>query len=104
MRKLVIMSEVLKALSDPTRLKIILLLTSSKKLCVNAIANKVGMTQPAISQQLKILKNAGIIEPQKVGLYVHYSINDEKIEEYIKDFINIFHGEQKQLCTKCPEK
>lgn len=98
------MSAVFKALSDPTRLKIVLQLTSAKRLCVGAIAEKMGMTQPAISQQLKILKNAGIIAAEKVGLYVHYQINRSMIEEHERNFAGLFEEEQKKNCVTCPKK
>ena len=97
------MAEVFKALSDPTRLNIISLLASSKNLCVNVIADKIGMSQPAISQHLKILKNAGICNAQKMGAYVHYSINDKKINEYKSYFDNLLKSEQKHDCAECPE-
>jgi ArsR family transcriptional regulator, arsenate/arsenite/antimonite-responsive transcriptional repressor len=103
-KKLILLSEVFKALSDPTRLKIITLLASSRNLCVNMIANKIGMTQPAISQHLKILKQADILDAEKIGLEVHYSINEKIITEYMNNFINIFKEKQNQLCLKCPEK
>ncbi len=103
-KKLIQMSEVFQALSDPTRLKIITLLASSKNLCVNIIANKIGMTQPAISQHLKILKQAGILDAEKIGLEVHYTINNKTVTEYMNNFLNIFKEKQNQPCLKCPEK
>lgn len=102
-KQLKLMSEVFKALSDPTRLKIITLLASSKYLCVNFIANKIGMTQPAISQHLKILRQAGILDAEKIGLEVHYTINEKKISEYTNVFNNLFI-EKNRPCSKCPEK
>jgi DNA-binding transcriptional ArsR family regulator len=103
-KKLRLMSEVFKALSDPTRLKILVLLTASEKLCVNYIAGKIGISQPAVSQQLKILKHAGLIDAQKVGLYVHYCINIEMMKEFNLGFIGLFLKEKRQACVKCPDK
>jgi ArsR family transcriptional regulator, arsenate/arsenite/antimonite-responsive transcriptional repressor len=97
------MAEVFKALSDPTRLSIISLLASSKNLCVNVIAEKTGMSQPAISQHLKILKNAGICNAEKMGAHVHYSLNNEKLKEYKSYFDNFLNGKQSHDCTHCPE-
>ena len=97
------MAEVFKALGDPTRLKIISLMTSSKNLCVNVVAEKTGMSQPAISQHLKILKNAGILDAQKIGSHVHYSINKKKVAEYKDYFNNLFQEKPEHNCTKCPE-
>ncbi len=66
-----------KALSDPTRLKIFRILASSpeKKLCVGSIAQKVDVTQPAVSQHLRALKQVGLVTSNRDGFRVHYSIN-----------------------------
>ncbi|MGD1118497.1 MAG: metalloregulator ArsR/SmtB family transcription factor [Dehalococcoidales bacterium] len=97
------MAELFKALGDPTRLEIIALLTESKNLCVNVIAEKTKMSQPAISQHLKILKNAGICSANKIGAHVHYSLNDKKITEYQDYFANLFKSKDGHDCTQCPQ-
>jgi ArsR family transcriptional regulator, arsenate/arsenite/antimonite-responsive transcriptional repressor len=97
------MNEVFKSLGDPARLEIISLLSESRKLCVNVIAEKMGMSQPAISQHLKILKNSGILDSQKIGLHVHYSISKDKVKEYQNYFNNLFKEPPKHNCTECPE-
>ena len=103
-KQLKLMSEVFKALSDPTRLKIISLLAASRNLCVNIITKKIGMTQPAISQHLKILKQAGILDAEKIGLEVHYSINEKIIMEYMNNFNSIFKRKSNEPSLECPEK
>ena len=81
-----IKAEDFKALSDPTRLKILNLLSSKKGyLCVCIIAKKMGITQPAVSQHLKILKNANLVKATRKGYYVHYTINPEKLSEFRKE-------------------
>jgi ArsR family transcriptional regulator len=97
------MAEVFKALGDPTRLHIISLLSSSKNLCVNIIASKLSMSQPAVSQHLKLLKNAGICKSRKIGAHVHYSLDMEKMAEYKNYFDNLLSGNQCSDCTECPE-
>jgi DNA-binding transcriptional ArsR family regulator len=96
--------DIFKALGDPTRLKILMLLTSSKKLCVGSIANTIGISQPAISQQLKILKHTGLIDAQKIGLYVHYCVNEEMMNKFGKSFTGLFLKAPKNICVKCPDK
>ena len=98
------MADVFKALGDPTRLEIIDLLTKSKNLCVGVIAEKTGMSQPAISQHLKVLKNAGILNAQKMGPEVHYTINQEKITQLKNDVDSLFTEKEGHDCTECPEK
>lgn len=65
---------VLKALADDTRLKIIDLLLRYD-FCVGALAQKLGLSEAAISQHLKVLRNAGIVSGEKRGYYTHYDVN-----------------------------
>ncbi|MCJ7788929.1 MAG: metalloregulator ArsR/SmtB family transcription factor [Candidatus Atribacteria bacterium] len=81
-------TKICKALSDPTRFKIFLLLTSGV-FCVNAIVNFLQVSQPAVSQHLKILREAGLVKIEKRGYWVHYSANQEKIDKFLKDFPSI---------------
>ena len=72
------------ALADPTRLKLLKLLCNQKEpdaLCVNALTGLLGITQPAVSQHLKVLKSIGLVMGQRRGYHVHYSISQERIEQ-----------------------
>lgn len=72
-----------KALSDPTRLRIVKTLAQQcnpDALCVNALAGLLGVTQSAISQHLRILKNAGFVKGERRGYHVHYSVNKQAIK------------------------
>jgi ArsR family transcriptional regulator, arsenate/arsenite/antimonite-responsive transcriptional repressor len=71
------MAEIFKALGDPTRLRILRMLAShlEQKLCVGCIAERLGISQPAASQHLKVLKNVGLAEPNREGFRVHYAID-----------------------------
>ena len=83
MEKFVIkMAEVFKALGDPNRLKIIklLLLNKDEPLCVADLAKRLGISQPAISQHLKILKNIDVLEPHKVGFRVYYKVDTDLVK------------------------
>ena len=64
---------VFKALSNDVRLEILSLLTEGP-LCVNALVNRLNVSQPAVSQHLKILENAGLVKGSKMGYRVHYSL------------------------------
>jgi ArsR family transcriptional regulator, arsenate/arsenite/antimonite-responsive transcriptional repressor len=97
------MAEVFKALGDPTRLEIISLLGKSENLCVNVIAEKTGMSQPAISQHLKVLKNAGFLDAKKLGMHVHYSLNQKKIKEFKDSLESLFSQKPEHNCTECPK-
>ena len=78
-------TKIFKALSDPTRFKIFLLL-NDRVSCVNALVNFLQISQPAVSQHLKILREAGLVKIEKRGYWVHYSSDKEKIDKFLKDF------------------
>jgi ArsR family transcriptional regulator, arsenate/arsenite/antimonite-responsive transcriptional repressor len=72
-----------KALADPTRLKLLRLLSEQHApdaLCVNALAGLLGVTQSAISQHLRILKNISLVNGERRGYHVHYSINRQTLK------------------------
>ena len=85
------LAEQFKAFSDLTRLKLIKLLSESKNpLCVNALSNKLSVTQSAVSQHLRILKQAGIVTGSRSGYHVHYKIDKDKLKEVEKIFKQTF--------------
>lgn len=73
-------AEIFKVLSVETRVKIIELLKANGALGVKEISNKLGLTPPAISQHLKILKQAGLVRSERQGYWIPYSINEEAME------------------------
>jgi len=73
---------IFKILADPTRLKLLKLLSQTKDshpLCVNALAFRLGVTQPAASQHLKVLKSAGLVKGERHGYRIHYVVNQETL-------------------------
>jgi DNA-binding transcriptional ArsR family regulator len=75
-------------LSDPTRLKLLKLLYRQNKpdaLCVNALAFRLGVTQSAVSQHLKVLKAASLVQGEKRGFRAHYFVNQEALKKAQKD-------------------
>jgi ArsR family transcriptional regulator len=71
-------------LADPTRLKLMRLLARQREpnaLCVNALAYKLGVTQSAVSQHLRILKSVGLVKGERRGYRIHYFINQETLTE-----------------------
>ena len=83
--------EIFKALSDPTRLRLVKLLKECQEdsgvckggpLCVNALAHQLGVTQSAVSQHLRILKQAGLVRGERNGLYMHYALDPEGLHRY----------------------
>jgi len=80
----------LKALADETRLKLILLLLD-QDLCGRALAQHLGISEAAISQHLKVLKEAGVVKGEKRGYWIHYSIEKNALEIVIGELQRISH-------------
>lgn len=70
------LAETFKAMSDPTRTKIIYALCLEKELCVHDIAMIVKTTNSAISHQLRTLRNMKLVKYIKVGKVTFYSLDD----------------------------
>jgi len=76
-------ADIFKALGEETRLKIIKIIAArGNNLCVGAIAGCLKVSQPAVSQHLKVLKNAGLVEANRDGFHVHYSVVGDALEAY----------------------
>lgn len=76
------MAELFKVFGDSTRIKILYILSESE-LCVCDIAQLLNMTQPAISYQLKVLKQAKLVKNRRDGKTVFYSLADEHVHTII---------------------
>lgn len=81
-------SEVIKALSDPIRLKILYLLRNGE-LCACHIDSALNKPQSTISHHLNVLKKAKFLKWRKEGKWAHYSLSDEKIIDYIEKLMKI---------------
>jgi len=82
---------VMKALSDPNRVKIIKML-GQKELCVCEITAILGLAQPTVSKHLKILEDAGLVDFKKDGLWVNYYLTDGSKSPYVSSLMgNLRH-------------
>ena len=73
-------SEMFKALAVETRVKIIELLKSEGPMGAKKIAEQVGITPAAVSQHLKILRQAGFVRSERNGYWIPYSIDEKALE------------------------
>lgn len=100
-----------KAISEPTRMKMIKILGSAPEhsLNVSDIASILGISQPAATRHLKIMENVGLFARERQGMSVYYSLNSEALEEYrqLLDYA-FMHAytpcEYGYACADCPEK
>lgn len=82
------MNDIFKALSDPTRRKILELLHERDR-SAGEIADYFSISKPSISHHLSILKNSGLIQDERQGQKLVYSINMTVFEECVKWFFDL---------------
>ena len=83
--------KVMKALSDPNRVKIVKLM-QQKMMCVCELQGALKIAQPTVSKHLKILEDAGLVDFQKDGLWVNYFLADGKASPYAASLLgNLRH-------------
>jgi len=82
---------VMKALSDPNRVKILKML-QNKVMCVCEIKEALGLAQPTVSRHLKVLESAGLVGYKKDGLWVDYHLTDGNNSPYTANLLgNLRH-------------
>ena len=77
------LADLFKIFGDPTRIKILYALSESE-MCVCDIAQRLNMTQSAISHQLKILKQSKLVKNQREGKTVFYSLADGHVKTIMR--------------------
>ncbi|MGE4318943.1 MAG: ArsR/SmtB family transcription factor [Deferribacterales bacterium] len=77
------MADMFKILSDPTRVRILYALSLSQ-LCVQDISELAQVSQSAVSHQLRILRNSGLVNWTKSGKQVFYSLDSEAVRTLIE--------------------
>jgi len=80
--ELIDLAELFKVFGDSTRIKILYVLFESE-LCVCDIAELLGMSQSAISHQLRIVKQAKLVKNRRDGKTIYYSLADEHVKTII---------------------
>jgi ArsR family transcriptional regulator, zinc-responsive transcriptional repressor len=83
---LFLVSQTFKALSDPTRIRILNLLFN-KEYSVNEIAESLDLRQSTVSHQLRFLKNLRLVKYRREGTSLYYSYDDEHVMNMLKQTI-----------------
>lgn len=95
-----------KVVGDETRMKILCTVAYGET-CVNDIAAKVGMTKSAVSHQLRLLKNEGLVKARRDGKNIYYSLDDKHVVDILDiAFTHIEHKSHEEgcSCSHCNEK
>lgn len=88
----------MKALCEPTRCRIVALL-SERAYCVSALATLLGISAPAVSQHLRILRDAEIVYCEKYGYHTHYKLDKERLSQIAESILELTR-EKPDSCHK----
>ena len=88
-------TDLLRALSVPSRMRIVTLLKTQGPLPVKRIAEALDMTSPAVSQHLKVLRNVGLVQSERHGYFVPYEVNTLALSDCCGTLIRVF------ACADC---
>lgn len=91
------LSQMLKALSDPKRLKITDML-SCGEICACQILNYFQVTQPTLSHDMKVLIAAGIVKNRREGKNIYYSLNEDIPAKLTRLLTQIFTKKESCIC------
>jgi ArsR family transcriptional regulator, zinc-responsive transcriptional repressor len=83
--------DLLRALAAPVRIAIVLQLRESPR-CVHDLVDALGVTQPLISQHLRVLKSAGVVRGDRHGREVLYALVDDHLAHIVVDAVE--HAEE----------
>lgn len=72
------LADLFKIFGDTTRMRILYALME-REMCVCAIAEYLGMAQPAISHQLKLLKDQNLVKNRRAGRTIYYALADDHV-------------------------
>src|SRR5690554_3693327 len=90
-------TKVLKAIADETRLKILKMLLKHNY-CVRALSRKLELSESAISQHLKVLREAGLLVGVKKGYFMHYDVDRDTLKE-LSSKIEEFATIEREVCN-----
>lgn len=94
--ELTFFSYVFKALADTTRQRILELLRDQSEMTVTDITKNFRLAQPTVSQHLRVLKEAGVIDMRKSGQQTYYRLCNENIYDAMKTFMEVYKTESKK--------
>lgn len=71
----------LKALADPARLQLLSIVLASESACICDLTEPVGLSQPTVSHHMKVLVDAGLLNREKRGKWVHFSVIPDALRD-----------------------
>lgn len=72
-------AEIMRALAHPLRLQIVSFIDTHQSACVSDIHAGLGIEQSLVSQHLRVLRQAGLVNTSRVGKFVHYTLDYDRL-------------------------
>lgn len=86
------LANLFKSLADPTRLRLVAELVGAER-CVHELTERLGMSQPAISHQLRLLHDRGVVARRREGRHIYYRLDDDHVLQlFQRGREHVLHG------------
>ena len=82
-------SRLMKALSDPIRLRLMSMIAAADEVCVCDLLGPFDVSQPTISHHLKVLRSAGLVDCERRGTWVYYRAEREALDAIGSLFLRV---------------
>jgi len=89
------LAKICKSLSVDSRVRLLRLL-GDQSLCVGALAKRLGVTPGAVSQHLRVLREAGLVVPEKRGYFVHYQVDRQALDHWLAALQEVFGSQARR--------
>ena len=101
------LERIFKALAADARIRIVQLL-KGRALCVGALATRLNVSQAAVSQHLRLLRDADLVVPERRGYFIHYRLNERTLAKWkaaAGKLLSVGEPKAPSACAKtCKEK
>jgi ArsR family transcriptional regulator len=84
--------KITKALADPTRFRILQRIANARESCCGELARDFPITQATVSQHLKVLTEAGLVEARRAGQFNYYRMRRDVFDEYQRTLATALAG------------
>jgi len=68
------------------------MLLEEDALCVGALSRRLGISQSAVSQHLRILREKGLVQPERRGFHVHYRLDGQELRNSLDELMDVLGG------------
>jgi len=94
------LERIFKALAADARIRIVQLL-KGRALCVGALAARLNVSQAAVSQHLRLLRDADLVVPERRGYFIHYRLNERTLAKWKSAAEKLLSAEEPKAPSAC---